>query len=54
MRMEQHRIPRKILEGRPVGRRSRKRSRQRLIKDVQKDLKNMGITGGRKLCNEGG
>ena len=35
MGMEQHRIHRKILEWRPVGRRSRRRLRKRRIEDVE-------------------
>jgi hypothetical protein len=52
MRMERERIPKRILEWKPMGRRNRGRPRKRWIEDIEKDIQIMGIRGWRKLCKE--
>jgi hypothetical protein len=52
MRMEGWRIPRRILEWKPVGRRIRGRPRKRWNEDVEEDFQAMGIRGWRKLSKE--
>ena len=49
MRMDGGRMPRRILEWEPMGRRIRGRPRKRLIEDVEEDIQTMGIRGWRKL-----
>ena len=46
------RMPRIILEWKPVGRRIRGRPRKRWIEDVEEDIQTMGIRGWRKLSKE--
>ena len=53
MRMEGKRIPKKVLEWKPIGRRSRGRSRKRWIEDIEEDIQIMGTRGCRNLCKEG-
>jgi hypothetical protein len=50
--MEGERIPERVLEWKPMGRRSRRRPRKRWIEDIEKDIEIMGIRGWRKLCKE--
>ena len=50
--MEQHRIPIKVLERRPVGRRSRGWPKKRWSEDVVEDLRDMVIRRLKRLCNE--
>jgi len=52
MRMDGGRMPRRILEWKPMGRRIRGRPRKRWIEDVEEDTQTMGIRGWRKLCRE--
>ena len=52
MRMEQHRIPIKFLDWRPVGRRTKGSQMNRWIDDVEENLRNMGIRRWTRLCNE--
>jgi hypothetical protein len=52
MRMEGERIPNRVLEWKPVGRRNRGRPRKTWIEDIEKDIQIMGIRGWRKLCKE--
>ena len=53
MRMEGKIIPKRVLERKPTGRRSRGRSRKRWIEDIEEeDIQIMGIRGWRKLCKE--
>jgi hypothetical protein len=49
MRMVGWRIPRRILEWKPIGSRIRGRPRKRWIEDVEEDFRAMGIRGWRKL-----
>jgi hypothetical protein len=51
-RMERGRIPRRILEWKPIGRRIRGRPRKRWIEDVEEDIQAMGARGWRKLSKE--
>jgi hypothetical protein len=52
MRMDGIRIPRRILEWNPMGRRIRGRPRIRWIEDIEEDIQTMGIRGWRKLSKE--
>jgi hypothetical protein len=47
MRMEEKRIPKRVLEWKPMGRRNRVRPRKRWIEDIEKDIQIMGIRGWR-------
>jgi hypothetical protein len=50
--MDGRRIPRRIFEWKPMGRRIRGRPRKRRIEDVEEDIQTMGIRGWRELCKE--
>ena len=50
--MDGMRMPRRILEWKPIGRRIRGRPRKRWIEDVEEDIQTMGIRGWRKLSKE--
>jgi hypothetical protein len=50
--MEGWRIPRKILEWKPVGRRIIGRPRKRWIEDAEEDFQAMGIRGWGKMEKE--
>ena len=52
MRMDGGRMPRRILEWKPMGRRIRGRPRKRWIVDVEGDIQTMGIRGWKKLSKE--
>jgi hypothetical protein len=52
MRMDRGRMPRRILEWKPMGRRIGGRPRKRWIEDVEEDIQMMGIRGWRKLSKE--
>ena len=52
MRMEGKRIPKRVIEWKPTGRRNRGRPRKRWIEDIQEDIQIMGIRGWGKLCKE--
>ena len=52
MRMEGKRIPERVLEWKPTGRRNRGGPRKRWIEDIEEDIQIMGIRGWRKLCKE--
>ena len=52
MRLDGGRMPRRILEWKPMGRRIRGRPRKRWIEDVEEDIQTMGIRGWRKLSEE--
>jgi len=52
MRIEGKRIPKRVLEWKPTGRRNRGRPRKRWFEDIEEDIQIMGIRGWRKLCKE--
>ena len=52
MRMEGKRIPKRVLEWKPTGRRNGGRPRKRWIEDIEEDIKIMGMRGWRNLCME--
>jgi len=52
MRMVGGRIPRRVLEWKPMVRRIRGRPRKRWIEDAEEDIQTMGIRGWRKLSKE--
>jgi len=52
MRMDGGRMPRRILEWKPMGRRIRGRPGKRWIEDSEEDIQTMGIRGWRKLSKE--
>jgi hypothetical protein len=52
MRMEGKRIPKRVLEWEPTGRRNRRRPRKIWIEDIEEDIKIIGIRGWRMLCKE--
>jgi len=52
MRMDGGRMPRRILEWKPMGGRIRGRPRKRWIEDGEEDIQMMGIRGWRKLSKE--
>jgi hypothetical protein len=45
MRMEETRIPKRLLEWKPMGRRIRGRPRKRWLEDIEDDIHTMGIRG---------
>ena len=51
-RMDGGRMPRRILEWKPMGRKIRGRPRKRWIEGVEEDIQTMGIRGWRKLSKE--
>ena len=52
MRMEGKRIPRRVLEWKPTGKRNRGRPRKRWIEGIKEDIQIVGIRGWGKLCKE--
>ena len=52
MRMEEKRIPERVLDWTPIGRRNRGRTRKRWIEDIEEDIQIMGIRGWRNLRKE--
>jgi len=47
--MDGMRMPRRILEWKPIGRRIRGRPRKRWVEDAEEDIQTMGVRGQRKL-----
>jgi aldehyde:ferredoxin oxidoreductase len=52
MRMEEKRIPKRVLEWKPVGRRNRGRPRKSWIEAIEEDIQIRGIREWRKVCKE--
>ena len=52
MCVEEKRIPKRILEWKPTGRRNRGRPRKIWIEGIEKDMQIMGLRGWRKMCKE--
>jgi len=52
MRMERKRVPKRVPEWKPTGRRKRGRPRKRWIEDIEEDIQTMGIRRWRKLYKE--
>jgi len=52
MRMDEKRIPKRILEWKPTGRRIRGRPRKRWVEDIEENIQALGIRGWRKLSKE--
>ena len=53
MRMDEKRIPKRVLEWKPTGRRIRERPRKRWVEDIEEDIQALGIRGWRnfKVCH---
>jgi hypothetical protein len=49
MRMDEKRIPKRVLEWKPTGRRIRGRPRKRWVEDIEEDIQALGIRGWRNL-----
>jgi hypothetical protein len=52
MRMDGKRIPKRILELKPKGRRIRGKPRKRWVENIEEDIQVLGIRGWRKLSKE--
>jgi len=52
MWMEGKRIPKRVLEWKPTGRRNRGKPTKRWNEDIEENIQIMGIRGWRKLCKE--
>jgi hypothetical protein len=50
--MEEKRIPKRVLEWKPIGRRNRGRSSESWVENIEGDIQIMGIKGWRNLCKE--
>jgi len=52
MRMDEKRIPKRVLEWKPIGRRIRGRPRKRWVENIEEDIQALGIRGWKKLNKE--
>jgi len=52
MRMDDKRTPKRILQWKPIGTRTRGRPRKRWIADIEENVQIMGIRRWRKQCEE--
>ena len=52
MRMDEKRIPKRVLEWKPIGRRIRGRPGKRWVEDIEEDIQALGIRVWRKLSKE--
>jgi len=52
MRMYDKRTPKRILQWKPIGTRTRRRPRKRWIACIEEDLQIMGVRRWRKQCEE--
>jgi hypothetical protein len=52
MRMDEKRIPKRVLEWKPTGRTIRGRPRKRWVEDIEEDVQALGIRGWRKFSKE--
>jgi len=52
MRMVDKRTPKRILQWKPIGTRTRGRPRKRWIADIEEDMQIMGVRRWRKQCEE--
>jgi hypothetical protein len=51
--MDGERIPERVLEWKPMGRRNRGRPRKRWIEDIEKNIQIMGIAGSKNCVRKG-
>jgi hypothetical protein len=51
-RMEGHRVTRRVMEWKPMGRRMSGRPRKRWIDDVEEDVRTRGVRGWRSIVND--
>ena len=52
MRMDDKKTPKRILEWKPIGTRTRGRPRKRWIADIEEHMQIMGVRRWRKQCEE--
>jgi len=52
MRMDDKRTPKRMLQWKPIGTRTRGRPRKRWIADIEEDMEIMGVRRWRKKCKE--